>query len=249
MGTEDGAATGEDQAPHNSDQAGSDSGENPADFPPERYRGIQRQLSAAERRVQEAEARAKQLEDQLKDSTSTSMLEAVLTELQKADPDKAADVAGKLETQALRDRLNRIEQERETERQQVELNKMFQEAIARNMEELRETARAMGADPDSSRIDYGEDNEPIHARIRKVRESVLALRPRNPAKPQDESGNEVPRDGAGTHNTQTGTRTVADEGPRFYSDAEINAQRLAYGKSRSAADAAKLREMLASANI
>ena len=253
MGDEDGAATGSDgQAPRNhedppaSDRADGDDGQeggSPADFPPERYRGLQRQLSAAERRAQDAETQRQQLEERLANSADSDILRSVMAELQQADPDRAVSVAGQVENQQLRRRLEALEARENQDR----IQSYIRETIERNNEELREVAKALGADPDHTKIDYGADDEAINLRMRKVRESVLALRPRNPSKPRDSEGNEVGRDGAGTHNIQPAQRPPADKGPKHFTDAEITAQRMKFGRTRSAEDRAKLMEMVTAA--
>lgn len=168
--------------------------ETPNAEPDAAYKGIQRALAKAEERARAAESQLASVGSQPADQQSAAIVAGLLQEIAKTDPDRANALAGAYqqyrtaaENQALRNKFMYDEQE-----------KMILAAEASNMQELRATAKAFGADPDSRMIDYGDpETETIAQRLARVRESATrAAAPANPVAPP------IRQD---THNVQPGT--------------------------------------------
>lgn len=163
-------------------------------MPDEAYKGMQRALEREKARSRELETRLQQAVTAPVDTNSAQVVNALLTEIARDNPERAQALAQSYhayrlaaENEALRNQQGMQEQER-----------LYREAQERNMQELRATAAALGADPNSPLIDYGDpDNDSIAERLSKVRSSAAAaLKPATPVTPPVREA---------THNTQPGT--------------------------------------------
>jgi NTP pyrophosphatase (non-canonical NTP hydrolase) len=77
-----------------------------------------------------------------------------------------------------------------------DLERQLEQIEARNMEELREVASALGVSPDSPMVDYGDQNDSIADRLASVRASAkIAVKPATPVVAPSRTGDAV-------HNTQ-----------------------------------------------
>lgn len=165
--------------------------------PDEAYKGLQRELAKRDKRLRELEAQVQQAASRPLDPGYAQVVPALIQQIAEYDPERAANIRAGYErwqmaqeNQTLRTQLQRDEEE-----------KVFAEASERNFQELRAIAAALGADPDSPSIDYGDDGEWLAERIAKVRASATASRAAAaPVTPPARNS----ADGT-AHNTQPGT--------------------------------------------
>ncbi len=165
-------------------------------MPDEAYKGMQRALEREKARARELEARLQQAVSSPVDANSATVVNALLQEIARDNPERAAALSQAYnnyrlaaENEALRNQQAVQEQER-----------MYRDAQERNMQELRATAAAFGVDPNSPLIDYGDpDTDSIAERLSKVRSSAMAAaKPATPVTPPARTAETV-------HNTQPGT--------------------------------------------
>lgn len=168
----------------------------PVPGPDAAYKGLQRELAKRDQKLRELEARLSQATSGTHDAESEQVIGGLLSELGKTNPERAAILqAGyqqwKLakENEQLRNRAEGQEQER-----------AWAEAAQRNEEELRGIVESMGVDPDDSSIDYGQPDEWLAERIRKVRASATAAKRSQSVTPPTRNA----ADGT-AHSTQPGT--------------------------------------------
>ncbi len=216
----------------------------PPALPDEAYKGMQRNLEREKARVRELEAQLQQVASTPTSENDAKIVSALLTEIAQSNPERANQLATAYqgyrlaaENQQLRNRQANEEQER-----------IYREAQERNTRELRETARAFGADPDSPLIDYGDaDNESIAERLARVRVSATAAAANaQVVTPPDRS------QAAGTtHNTQPGSppappsanrNVVTDEMLQAANDKYARTYHTMNGEARAAAEA-ELRDL------
>ena len=230
-------------------------GGSPADqFPDERYKGIQRQLSGAEARNQQLE---RELQEARQNTSGDGLAAALLEELRQANPERASEAAREIEIAQLRQR----EAQRQRQDQEREFQTVIQRANEANMAELRELASDLGVQANDAGIDYGSDNEPIAARIAKVRASTKAIKARNnvqnpvtpaPAEGQ-QAGNQQRSATDGTaHSTQPGSSpTPSDDTPPTMADyqAAVRAVSASPGNTALREKAAAMRSAVVTEDI
>ncbi len=206
MAEEEQTTEGEPQDPANPVGAGSgvvegSEGEDGApSMPDEAYKGIQRRLSAEQVRTQGLEAQIQELQrgqNGTVDPRTNTIVQGLIRAIGEQDQTKAAQLSSGwtlYQSQLQNEALTGQQQTAAHQSQVAELRE-------RNMVELREVAKSLGADPDSPLMDYGTDSQTLADRIRAVRESALAATKVVEAKPKPQRSA-----GEGTaHVTQPGT--------------------------------------------
>lgn len=139
-------------------------------MPDEAYKGIQRTLEREKQRVRELEAQLSQAASQPADAQSAQIVAALIQEVGRHDPDRAQALYNAYQSYRLAAENQALRTRQDTENQE----RIYREAQERNDRELRETARAFGADPDSPLIDYGNpETESIAERLARVRASAM----------------------------------------------------------------------------
>lgn len=151
----------------------------------EAFKGLQRRVSAKDREIERLTSEL----DEAKNAARTAPLNdaaaqaaaRALQELNAVDPDKARALALELRETMLNQQQRQMSDtaNAEAERRNAETR---EQAV---VNELRRLAADLGADPDSSLIDYGNPSLPIAERIALVRETAKATaKPATPPAPK-----------------------------------------------------------------
>lgn len=192
-------------------------------LPDEAYKGMQRALEKEKARARELENRLQQVVSTPPDETQAQIVRSLIGEIAAHDPAKAQTIALAYQQYQLASENQALRNRQEREAQEAAIRA----AQDRNTEELRETARAFGVDPDSALIDYGDpDNDSIAERLAKVRRSAMnAAAPATPVTPPVRGVDAV-------HNTQPATPPAAARPSNAaVTEADLQAAQAAYARA------------------
>mgnify|MGYP000866650115 CR=1 FL=1 len=206
---------------------------------PEAFKGLQRNLSAKDRQIQELQAQIARASNQtqgIPEEQLAAFLRPLLTQLSELDPDAAKRAAENVRATFLAYQNQQLK----SRDQQSEQARLRQEAEDRAVAQLRGIAEDLGADPDSPMLGYGDDSMWLQDRIALVRES--AKKATAPAKPKA-----APKASAseGTaHNANPGVPpSTTPRGPAPVTKAAYDEALADYARSPSPTKMAKLQEM------
>lgn len=193
----------------------------PTTMPDEAYKGIQRTLAREQARVRELEANLAQVSNQGVDEQSKAVILALIAEISKHDEAKGNALKAEYDRLLLvqENRVLRNQSETRTREQQLA------DIEARNVEELRAVVIALGADPDSPAIDYGNSNEWFAERLSRARSTAQEVAvAAKPVKPTPRSA----ADGT-SHNTQpVGTTPTPRPSAKAVTQEDLQAAQRAY---------------------
>ena len=202
--------------------------------PTPEYKGLQRQLNKRDTELKRARDELAELKARptAYNPEQDAIIRGLIDAQKRADPTVGAQLeAGYITWRAQQEQARvATEQAERTARTETE------RIQAENEAELRELAVSFGVDPDSTLVDYGSDDEPLSARIRKVRESAkAAARPAEPVVPAKPTV-------AQTHSSQPG-RSAAQSAPRMVNQAMVTAAVRAYAKTPTSANLEAYRKL------
>lgn len=160
--------------------------------PDARYKGLQRVVASKDKRIADLEQQVAVSRQRGDTPQQMEMLKRTvapfLQELAQTDPDRARALALNIAQQMKNAEL----EDYKAREQNTQEQNLIAEAERQNLDELRETARDLGADPDDDTIEYGDSSEYLSARIRRVRqqarEAAKEAAPTHRVKPRQDEG-------------------------------------------------------------
>lgn len=176
----------EDENPAGGAEDGNETPDDGTSLNPKAFKGLQRRLSAKDREIQNLSQRVEELQSQsqtgdLSIDEVVQLVRPVIQRIAQDDPDYARQVASGIAAHIDQRRNQTAQQElnqyKERERKQAEEQDV--------LNDLRETAADLGADPDDDGIDYGDASMSLRERLALVRQSAKELaRPAEPTPPK-----------------------------------------------------------------
>jgi hypothetical protein len=194
---------------------------------------MQRHLDRQKQENANLQRQIRELQSQPATAYTEQSVMRLLRALHEKDPAAAMAMATELRAQANDSELQTL-RNRESQRAQ---EAQIREVEAQNLSELRETAKALGANPDSPLIDYGDPSMFLHERMALVRST--ASKAKAPAEPVTTPT----RTPAQTHNAQPGVPPTPRRGTAKVTEADYAAALSAHQRKPSAATRAKMEEL------
>ena len=167
------------------------------EFPPERYKGLQRLLDRAQKDNANKDEAIRDLQEQANVVPQATNVDATtldaLKMLHEHDPEGAKALATRVAMDKVRSENEELKRREQSRAQEA----YIQDVLQKNLEQLRAMAGLAEVDPNSDMLDYGRDDEPIYERMEKLNRSI----------------NEAKVTAVPQHSSQRGTNEVHETQP------------------------------------